>query len=189
MAMLAAGSALRPFLLGITGAPGTGKSTLADSSGAPVLPMDGYHFANDHLDRIGLRDCKGAPETFDVGGFVAALARLRAGENVVVPCFNRTLDAAIAGSILLRADSALIVTEGNYLLHNRNGWQNVRPLLDEVWFIEGDDDLRRNRLVHRHRQFGRTPEDAVRWEAHVDEPNAALIRGTRHRADATITLA
>lgn len=186
---LAAGHRSRPFLLGITGAPGAGKSTLADSSGAVVLPMDGYHLSNDHLDRLGLRQCKGAPATFDVGGFISALARLRTGENVIVPRFDRAIDAAIAGAILLRGDNTLVITEGNYLLHDQDGWQNVRPLLDEVWYIDGDDEQRRNRLVRRHQQHGRTLGDAVRWASTVDEPNAAIIRAARHRADATISLA
>jgi pantothenate kinase len=185
---LAASDRSRPFLLGITGPPGAGKSTFAESACAPVLPMDGYHLANEHLDRLGLRQRKGAPATFDVGGFVCALARLRNGENIMVPRFDRTIDSAIAGSILLPGDVGLILTEGNYLLHDRDGWQDVQPLLDEVWFVDTDNDLRRNRLIHRHRLFGRTSTEASTWETAVDEPNAAIIHATRHRADAIITL-
>ncbi|QTV80137.1 hypothetical protein [Microbacterium sp. NIBRBAC000506063] len=91
----------RPFLLGIVGAPGSGKSTFADSLGAPVLPMDGYHLADELLDALDRRDRKGAPDTFDVAGLSAALRRLRAGEDIVVPRFDRGLEAAIAGAIPL----------------------------------------------------------------------------------------
>ena len=45
-------------LLGITGAPGVGKSTvaalLARSWGAVVVPMDGFHLADVELARRGL---------------------------------------------------------------------------------------------------------------------------------------
>lgn len=177
-----------PFLLGIVGAPGAGKSTLADRASLPVLPMDGFHFANEHLERLGIRHRKGAPDTFDVDGYVALLSRLRAGKDVVAPRFDRTIDAAVAGSIPLAGDAALILTEGNYLLHDRGGWERVRPQLDEVWFIDVADDVRRERLVRRHRSFGMSETDAVRWTAEVDEPNAVLIRANRHRADALITL-
>ncbi|MGI6879691.1 nucleoside/nucleotide kinase family protein [Microbacterium sp. gxy059] len=176
----------RPFLLGLVGAPGAGKTTFAARLGAPVLAMDGYHYADEHLGRIGLRHRKGAPETFDVGGYVAMLERIRRGEDVVAPRFDRGLEAAVAGAVPLPAASRLIVTEGNYLLHDGGGWARVRPLLDEVWFVDPPEELRRERLVARHVEFGRTPDEAEAWVASVDEPNAVLIRATRARADAVV---
>ncbi|MBS0023684.1 nucleoside/nucleotide kinase family protein [Microbacterium paraoxydans] len=177
----------RPFLLGIVGAPGAGKSTLAAALGEPVLPMDGFHLANERLDRLGLRHRKGAPETFDVHGFVALLARLRAGEAVLAPRFDRELDAAVAGALPLSPLDRVIVVEGNYLLHDADGWERVRPLLDEVWYLDVPDDLRVRRLVARHEAHGRSHADAVAWATDVDGPNAVLIRATRHRADAILT--
>lgn len=178
----------RPFLLGIVGAPGAGKSTFAETFDAPILAMDGFHYANEHLDRLRLRERKGAPETFDVDGYASLLVRLRAGQDAVAPRFDRQHDAAVAGAVPLSATSRLIVTEGNYLLHDRGGWEQIRPLLDAVWFLDVREDLRVRRLVARHESFGRTHDAAVRWAEDVDGANAALIHATRRRADAIITL-
>lgn len=183
---LAATPRTRPYILGIVGPPASGKSTLAEGAGLPLLAMDGYHYADEHLERLALADRKGAPETFDVGGYVSALMRLRSGEDIVVPRFDRGLEAAIAGAVPLSADSSIILTEGNYLLLDRDGWEKVRPLLDEVWYIELDEEVRNGRLLRRHQEFGRDADAAVAWMASVDEPNARLIESTRGRADAFV---
>lgn len=183
------------YLLGLTGAPGAGKSTLAArlaerfGERAAVVPMDGFHLANAELSRLGRRERKGAPDTFDAAGYVALLARLRRavpGETVYAPAFLREIEEAVAGSIAVAAEVPLVITEGNYLLFEDGAWRGVRPLLDAVWFVEGDDAVRRERLVARHVRFGRTPEQARAWVEMTDEPNAVLIRQGRERADRVV---
>ncbi|HEX5810634.1 MAG TPA: nucleoside/nucleotide kinase family protein [Pseudonocardia sp.] len=193
----------RRALLGIVGSPGSGKSTLAEALLAALradplpgagadwvahVPMDGYHLADVELERLGLRHAKGAPDTFDAGGYAALLARLRAGEDGVVyaPAFERTLEQPLAGAIPVPAAARLVVTEGNYLLLGTGRWPAVRPLLDEVWFCALRDDVRLERLHARHVRFGKALDEAVAWVAAVDEPNAALIEATRGRADLVV---
>jgi len=77
----------------------------------------------------------------------------------------------------------LVITEGNYLLLEVAHWARVREQLDEVWFVDTDDELRRDRLVQRHIRFGRTPQAAREWVARTDEPNARLVAASRRRAD------
>ncbi len=190
----------RRALLGIVGSPGSGKSTLAEALLAALradpppgegadwvahVPMDGYHLADVELERLGLRHAKGAPDTFDAGGYAALLARLRAREDGVVyaPAFERTLEQPLAGAIPVPAAARLVVTEGNYLLLDTGRWPAVRPLLDEVWFCALRDDVRLERLHARHVRFGKAPDEAVAWVGAVDEPNAALIDATRGHAD------
>ncbi|HYH33139.1 MAG TPA: nucleoside/nucleotide kinase family protein [Pseudonocardia sp.] len=197
-AALAAGP--RRAVLGITGSPGAGKSTLAAvllerladllSEGAVAhVPMDGFHLADVALERLGLRQAKGAPDTFDAGGYVALLRRLRAAEPeevVYAPMFERDLEQPLAGAIAVPRAARLVLTEGNYLLLDSGRWREVRPLLDEVWFCAPDPDVRLARLTARHVEFGKEPAAAAAWVAAVDGPNADLVEASRERADLVV---
>ncbi|OKK22066.1 pantothenate kinase [Streptomyces sp. CB00455] len=179
-------------ILGIAGPPGAGKSTLAarlaEALGpelAVVVPMDGFHLAQAELVRLGRADRKGAPDTFDVAGYTALLDRLRAPGDTTVyaPAFDRTLEEPVAGSVPVAPGVPLVITEGNYLLHDAGEWARVRPLLDQVWYLAPDDALRVRRLVERHVRHGRDPDRARAWVAGPDEANARLIAAGRDRAD------
>jgi pantothenate kinase len=175
-------------LLGITGAPGAGKTTLAASLGLPVVPMDGFHYADVELARRGLLDRKGAPDTFDAEGYAALLGRVRRGEpDVVAPMFERDLEQPIAGALWI-PESGTVVTEGNYLLLDQPRWRAVRAQLDVVWHVVTDEAVRVERLVARHVQFGKTPDQARAWAERVDQANAALVEAARDRADLVVDL-
>lgn len=176
-------------LLGIAGGPGAGKSTYAAAeqsrlgASAAVLPMDGFHLPQAELVRLGRRDRMGAPDTFDVDGFVAALAALRRPGVVRAPGFDRTIEETVPDAITIGDDIRVVLVEGNYLLHDRGGWERVRPLLDRVVFLQPDDAVRRERLIARHVAFGKTRAQAEEWVTRSDDPNAALVAATASRAD------
>lgn len=180
-------------VLGIAGAPGAGKSTLGDAvvahfaSRAQLLPLDGFHMANEQLRRLGRSDRKGAPDTFDVDGYLHALERVHARRvDVLVPRFHREIEEPIAGAIRIATGTELVVTEGNYLLLQRGRWAEVAGMLDETWLMAPGDDVRRRRLIDRHIRFGRTAAEAARWVHTVDEPNAVLIGHESAAADLVI---
>jgi pantothenate kinase len=178
-------------VVGVVGCPGAGKSTyaatLVDGIGpsAVVVPMDGFHLAQSELVRLGRSDRKGAPDTFDVAGYVALLRRLRteAHRTVYAPAFRRDIEEPVAAAIPVEPHHAIVVTEGNYLLHDADGWELVRGELDECYYLEVDDALRRERLIARHIAHGRSAAAARAWVARVDDPNAAVVVATRCRAD------
>lgn len=180
-------------VLGITGPPGAGKSTLAEAicaelgSSAVCVPMDGFHMPNEDLERLGLADRKGAPETFDAAGFVAMLRRLHDGPNetAYAPAFRRDLDVAVQNAIIVPADVPLVVTEGNYLLLDEGPWADVRALLDEAWYLRSDAE-RVERLIRRHAEFGKSPDEAREWVYRSDEPNARVVEQTERHADVVI---
>ena len=157
---------------------------------AALVPMDGFHLANDELIRLGRRDRKGAPDTFDAAGYVALLRRLRDPLDGVVyaPDFRREIEEPIAGAIPIPREVPLVVTEGNYLLVGEGAWSAVRGLLDEVWYLETEEAVRVDRLVARHVAHGKSPEAARAWSLGSDQHNAELVSRTRENADLIVRL-
>ncbi|MEU6711284.1 nucleoside/nucleotide kinase family protein [Nonomuraea sp. NPDC046802] len=186
-------------VVGIAGCPGAGKSTLAgwlverlSTAGLPAVwvPMDGFHLADVALERLGRLGRKGAIDTFDAHGYLALLRRLRAETDTVVyaPSFDREIEQPIAGAIAVPPVARVVVSEGNYLLAADEPWRQVRQAMTEVWYAEVDDRVRLERLTRRHVEFGKSPDQAARWVAEVDEPNAVAIRATRACADLLVDL-
>lgn len=183
-------------VLGITGAPGAGKSTvaqaIADALGgrAARVGMDAFHLANEVLAAHGSRDRKGAPDTFDPWGFANLLRRLKTNDEPVVyaPLFDRSLEESIGSAVPVARDVPLVITEGNYLLLDADGWRECREQLDEVWYLDMSDGERQLRLLKRHEAFGKLPEEAEAWALGSDQRNADVVASTRERADLIIDL-
>ncbi|MCW5824427.1 MAG: nucleoside triphosphate hydrolase [Cyanobacteria bacterium TGS_CYA1] len=183
------------FILGIVGAPGAGKSTLAsrlcaeinaEISGKPaiVVPMDGYHFSNEHLSEINLLALKGIPATFDSHAFVDTLARIKntMDESVLCPRFDRSIEASIPDDIEVKPQHKLILVEGNYLLLDDSPWSQIASLLDQSWYIHCPADTLFARLIQRHVNGGKSRPQALEKVESTDLPNASLIETTKSRA-------
>lgn len=186
----------RRTILGITGAPGAGKSTVAEAlaqalAGAAVVAgMDGFHLADSELARLGRQARKGAPDTFDAFGYVALLRRLRENIDPVVyaPAFRRDLDEPVGSCIPVDHDIPLVITEGNYLLLDTSGWALAREQLDEAWYLDLPDDIRMDRLTRRHQSSGKDPSAARAWATGTDQSNALIIRAGQDSADLIVRL-
>lgn len=185
-------------ILGLTGPPGAGKSTLAAGLAAALGPdlavvvgMDGFHLANAVLEARGSRERKGAIDTFDDAGYADLLARIAAahpyGAAVLAPEFRRELEEPIAGAVVVPPDVPLVITEGNYLLAETGRWPCAREHMTEVWYVDVPDDIRLERLTARHHAHGKTREAARAWAYGSDQRNAELVATTRDGADLHVT--
>lgn len=182
-------------IVAIAGAPGSGKSTMAERLAgklngrqlglAAVLPMDGYHYDDLHLVSAGLRPRKGAPNTFDVGGLFHTLKRLRARDEaeVAVPVFDRQIEIARAGARLIPAEVPVIVAEGNYLLLDQAPWDRLLPLFDLTVMVDVPEHVLRARLRGRWERLG-MDEPAIRAKLEENDlPNARAVREGSVAAD------
>ena len=178
-------------ILGISGAPGAGKSTVAAElsqrmGNAPIVAMDGFHLANEHLVAVDLIHRKGAHYTFDAWGFVSLLRRISAqgpDEVVYAPVFDRSIEDSIGSALPVALSDRLVIVEGNYLLLELPPWSAIRPLLTRCVYLDLDESVRLQRLIDRHVEYGKTPEHARKHVAESDQVNARLIAASRHLAD------
>jgi fructokinase len=180
IAALAATRAGR-VLVGIAGAPGAGKSTLAEAlvdrlgPQAALVPMDGFHLDNAILDARGRRFAKGSPDTFDVAGFEAILQRLKAGGEVIVPVFDRYIDVSRGSARVVPPAARIIVAEGNYLLLRDAPWDRLHALWDLTAFLDVPMAELERRLIDRWHHHGLSDEDARRRAFDNDIPNARRV--------------
>ena len=184
-------------LLGIIGEPGAGKSTLVEQikekfpgNSVAVLPMDGFHLSNKVLIERGIRNIKGAPQTFDALGFVALLERVKENleEDIYIPVFHREIEESIANEAVITSEVRVVIVEGNYLLFPEMDWGGVRELLDMSYYIDLPQEIRIERLIARHEKYGKTSQEAHDWVMGSDEANARLIRATKELASKVIKI-
>lgn len=180
------------IILGICGAPGAGKSWVADGIAgtlgpdlAVVVPFDGFHLSTAVIANTPLMSRRGAIDTFDLGSYKNLIARLRARDEDVVyaPMFRRGLEEPIASAIPVPREVPIVITEGNYLLMQHPTLRAVRDLLDAVWYLHTPATVRLPQLVARHVAFGKNASDAEEWARGSDQRNADEIESTRQWAD------
>jgi len=134
-----------------------------------------------------LTDRKGAPDTFDVAGFVHLIKRLVSLEdNVVIPTFDRNKDLCIAGSQVVSISDRVLIVEGNYLLLKEGLWAGLSQFWDQTIFINPGIDVLEERLIKRWLEYGLEPEAAKLRALGNDIPNAHCV--VEHSVDADQTL-
>ena len=189
----------RPFLIGVVGIPGSGKSTsagilkrhLEKEYGTMVLPMDGYHLSKADLAKFPDPEAalyrRGAPDTFDVEAFLMDLCRIKYGsENKIgLPDWDHAVGDPIPnGHLFDRSKHDIVIVEGLYLLHDGDGWESAKDFFNLTIGIHANIDQCVSRLKVRNRVIpGYTPEEIdIRCER-IDRANAVIVQKSETRAN------
>ena len=193
--MFQSGQSENRFLVGIIGAPASGKSYLAaklpvlinrqlDAEIATSFAMDAYHYQNDFLLDQGIHPHKGCHFTFDVKGFTEKLVEIKEGNgDILCPIYDRSLHNPTPNGHQIKSSHRMVMVEGNYLLTNIFPWNSLKYIFNYTLFIEVDPDIQYERLLDRHTSTGKSEKEAEAKIRRTDLPNAELIEKSKIRAD------
>ena len=158
----------------IAGPPGSGKSTPAADLASRIglscclIPMDGFHLDNATLSARGLLSVKGAPETFDLGGFDNLIEALQTGHATQFPTFDRDLDSVIERGGSVPDELSILLFEGNYLLFEEPGWAGLAETWDASIWLDVPLEILKTRLIKRWLSQG-MPEAEARERAQAND--------------------
>jgi pantothenate kinase len=155
------------IIVGLGGCPASGKTTAAGEltrlinvqrpGVAANLPMDGYHFTNAKLERLGLERIKGDRQTYEVAAFRDKLAEFkrRPGVRLTAPDYVRRIHEVVEDAIAIEAECQVLVTEGIYVGFPREDWAGIRSALDLLFYIDTPPEECLARVAARNRAAGR----------------------------------
>lgn len=170
----------------LAGPPASGKSHSAQAlAGAvakrgrevAVVQMDGFHFDDAILKSRDQLARKGAPQTFDIGGFEILLSRVKSNRDtdIYAPTFDRRLEVSRGSAVLIGAQTEVVIVEGNYLLLDDPDWAPLETCFDISVMVVANRDTLRHRLLDRWASEG-LPEGARLAKVDGnDMPNAELV--------------
>ncbi|KAK9470706.1 P-loop containing nucleoside triphosphate hydrolase protein [Dipodascopsis tothii] len=187
-------------LIAISGAPGSGKSSLTErvqaglnvvlakespSSRAAILPQDGYHLSRAALRQLPDPDIafarRGAPFTFDPHALVEQVRELRdhPERTQYAPSFNHRRKDPDERAIVITPDDRIVLIEGSFVHLDIEPWRDIAALVDELWFVRVDRAELKKRIIRRHLAAGiaDTYEEAEARALNNDLLNGDYILG------------
>lgn len=178
----------KPFLIGITGGSGSGKTTFIrqlreglDESQVCYLSMDDYYvpLGQQKLDKNGVHNFD-IPRSIARDEFVRDLKKLCAGETVTRQEYVFNNEVATPKMLVFKP-APVIIVEGLFVFH----YKKVRKMLDLRIFLHAKDNLKVVRRIKRDRVERNYPLDDVlyRYEHHVLPSYEKYVGPYKEKAD------
>ena len=119
-------------------------------------------------------------------GYLLILNRIKLGEDLKAPIYSRESHDVIDNALSIEPHHKIIITEGNYLFYDAEGWREIKDIIDLKIYIEAEKGACEKRLLERHMHGGKTEAEALEKIKEVDMKNFDLIAQTMKYADKVI---
>lgn len=172
------------YFIALSGPPASGKSTISEKllkdltlkgHNSSILQMDGFHYDDQILKQKSLLLKKGAPETFDVMGFLNFLFRLQNENEVAIPTFDRSLELSRSSAVIISKETRVVIVEGNYILLKTHPWRELHKFFNSTIMINTKHEILEKRLIERWRSFN-IPEEEIKQKVFENDlPNGVNV--------------
>ena len=172
------------YFIALSGPPPSGKSTISEKlvkdltlkgHNYSIFQMDGFHYDDQILKQKNLLLKKGAPETFDVMGFLNFLFRLQNENEVAIPIFDRSLELSRSSAVIISKETRVVIVEGNYILLKTHHWRELHKFFNSTIMINTKHEILEKRLIERWRSFN-IPEEEIRQKVFENDlPNGVNV--------------
>ena len=172
------------YFIALSGPPASGKSTISEKlvkdltlkgHNSSILQMDGFHYDDQILKQKSLLLKKGAPETFDVMGFINFLFRLQNENEVAIPIFDRSLELSRSSAVIISKETRVVIVEGNYILLKTHPWRELHKFFNSTIMINTKHEILEKRLIERWRSFN-IPEEEIKQKVFENDlPNGVNV--------------